>query len=131
MTTSSFFEIGGELIELEADYRYGIGQSSAKRRKQQRAIAKDVRSIGKTADKMASKTTSKGGWGPAESVGYALGIAAGVTFAVSTFPVVVADSPMIGPADLAWFAASARFMDKSTTIGKKSGQYVDDKMGWD
>jgi hypothetical protein len=131
MTSSTFFEIGGELIELEADYRYGVGQTSAKKRQQQRAIAKDVRSIGKTADKMASKTTSDDGWGPAEKVGYGLGIAAGIAFAVTTFPVVVADSPMIGPADLAWFAASARFMDKSTTLGKTSGQYVDEKMGWD
>ncbi len=131
MTTSTFFEIGGELIELTADYQYGQGQTSAKKRKQQRAIAKDVKSIGKSVDKMSKKTTSDDGWGPAETIGYGVGLAAGIAFAVATFPVVVADSPMIGPADLAWFAASARMIDRTTTLGQKSGEYVDDKMGWD
>jgi len=131
MTSVTFFEIGGELIELNADYEYATGQTSATKRKQQRSIAKDVRSIGKSVDKMSKKTTSDDGWGPAEKIGYGVGMVVGVAFAVGTFPVVMADSPMIGPADLAWFAASARFMDKSTTIGKKSGEFVDDKMGWD
>ena len=132
MTTSTFFEIGGELIELTADYQYGQGQTSASKRKQQRATAKDVKSIGKSLDKMSKKTsTSDDGWGPAEKIGYGVGIAVGIAFAVGTFPVVVADGPIIGPADLAWFAASARFMDKATTIGQKSGEFVDDKMGWD
>lgn len=127
----SFFEIGGELIELEADYSHGVGKTTASRRKQQRSSAKNIKSIGKSVDKVKITSSSDDGWGPAEKVGYVLGVAVGVSFAVGTFPVVVADSPMIGPADLAWFAASARFMDKSTTIGRKSGEYVDDKMGWD
>ncbi|AXH78328.1 MAG: hypothetical protein [Circular genetic element sp.] len=128
---STFFEIGGELIELKADYEYGQGQISASKRKQQRATAKDVKSIGKSMDKMSKKTTSDDGWGPAEKVGYGVGLAAGIAFAVVTFPVVVADSPMIGPADLAWFAASARMIDRTTTLGQKSGAYVDESMGWD
>ena len=131
MTSVTFFEIGGELIELNADYEYGTGQTSATKRKQQRAIAKDVKSIGKSVDKMSKKTTSDDGWGPAETIGYGVGLAAGVAFAVATFPVVVADSPMIGPADLAWFAASARMIDRTTTLGQKSGAYVDEKMDWD
>ncbi len=132
MTSVTFFEIGGDLIELNADYEYATGQISATKRKQQRAIAKDVKSIGKSVDKMSKKsTTSDDGWGPAEKIGYGVGLAAGIAFAVATFPVVVADSPMIGPADLAWFAASARMIDRTTTLGQKSGEYVDDKMGWD
>ena len=103
--TITYFEIGGELIELKADYQIGQGQISASKRKQQRAIAKDVKSIGKSVDKMSKKTTSDDGWGPAEKIGYGVGLAAGVAFAVATFPVVVADSPMIGPADLAWISA--------------------------
>lgn len=130
MTSTTYFEIGGELIELHADYQYGTGQTSVKKRKQQRAVARNVKSIGKDVEKMSTSSSSNG-WGPAETVGYGLGIAAGVTFAIATFPVVVADSPMIGPADLAWFAASTRFMQKSTTLGRKSGEYVDDKMGWE
>jgi len=126
---TTYFEIGGELIELHADYQYETGQTSVKKRKQQRAIARNVKSIGKDVEKMSTSSSSNG-WGPAEKVGYGLGIAAGTAFAITTFPVVVADSPMIGPADLAWFAASARFMDKATTLGRKSGEFVDDKMGW-
>ena len=127
--TISYFEIGGELIELKADYDYAVGGTTASKRKQ-RATAKDVKSIGKSMDKM-TKTTSDDGWGPAEKIGYGIGLAAGVAFAVGTFPVVMADSPLIGPADLAWFAASARFMQKSTAIGQKGGQKVDETMGWD
>jgi len=131
MTSSTFFEIGGELIELTADYEYGQGQTSAKKRKQQRSIAKDVKSIGKSVDSMSKKTTSDDGWGPAETIGYGVGLVAGVAFAVGTFPVVLADSPVLGPADLAWFAAAARMLDRTTSLGRKSGEYVDEKIGWD
>ena len=41
MTSVTFFEIGGDLIELNADYEYATGQISATKRKQQRAIAKE------------------------------------------------------------------------------------------
>jgi len=129
MTATSFFEIGGELIELQSDYQYQTGQIDIKKRKQQQEISRHVKSIGKDVEKMSTSSSSNG-WGPAEKVGYGLGVAAGATFAIATFPVVVADSPMIGPADLAWFAASTRFMQKSTTLGRKSGEFVDDKMGW-
>ena len=130
MNQVSYFEIGGELIELHADMQYGNGDITAKKRKQQRASARDVKSIGKSVDKM-QKSQPKDGWGPAESIGYGLGLAAGIQFAVVTFPVVAADGPIIGPADLAWFAASIRFMQKSTSIGQKIGQVVDDQMGWE
>jgi hypothetical protein len=126
----TYFEIGGELIELKADYDYGVGTTTASKRKQNRAMAKDVKSIGKSMDKMTS-STSDDGWGPAESIGYGIGLGAGIVFAIGTFPVVVADGPWIGPADLAWFAAAIRFMQKSTTLGQKTGQYVDDKLGLD
>ena len=129
MTSKNFFEIGGELIELHSDYQFETGQTDVKTRRQQKAVARDVKSIGKSVEKM--EKSSSDGWGPAEKVGYGLGVAAGATFAIATFPVVVADSPMIGPADLAWFAASTRFMQKSTTLGRKSGEFVDEKMGWD
>lgn len=127
----SFFEIGGELIELKADYDYGVGNISATKRKQQRNIVKDVKSVGKSMDKMENTASSDDGWGPAELVGYGLGLGAGIAFGVATFPVTQVDSPLPGPADLAWFAGAARFMDKSTNFGRRGGAYVDDKMGWD
>ncbi len=127
---TTYFEIGGELIELHSDYQYQTGQTSVKKRKQQRAVAKNIKSIGKDVEKMSTSSSSNG-WGPAEKVGYGLGVAAGAAFAITTFPVVVADSPMIGPADLAWFAAATRMMQKTTTVGRRTGEFVDDKMGWE
>lgn len=127
----TYFEIGGELIELEADYSYGTGRTSAKRRKQQRAVAKDVKSIGKSASKIAKTSEGIETWGPAEQFGYGYGLGVGVIFMVATAPVVLADSPLIGPADLAWFAASMRMMDKATNVGRSVGAFVDDLFGFE
>jgi hypothetical protein len=38
---------------------------------------------------------------------------------------------MIGPADLAWFAASMRMMDKATNVGRSVGAFVDDLFGFE
>jgi len=130
MMAKSFFEIGGELIELEAEYQYGLN-SDPTRRKQQRAIAREVKSAGKAVDSMANTAKDQDTWGPAETIGYGIGLGAGVVYATATFPVVLADSPLIGPADLLWFASSIKFMQKSTAIGKKMGEEVDQTMGWD
>jgi hypothetical protein len=130
MNAKSFFEIGGELIELEADYNYGVNQDPT-RRKQQRAIAREVKSAGKAMHSMSKTATKNDTWGPAETLGYGIGLGAGVVYATATFPVVLADSPLIGPADLLWFASSIKFMQKSTAIGKKMGEEVDQTMGWD
>ena len=127
---SSFFEIGGELIELEAEYDYGT-HVQPQRRKQQRALAREVKQAGKSIDKMAKTAKQQDTWGPAETIGYGIGLGAGVIYATATFPVVLADSPLIGPADLLWFASSIKFMQKSTSIGKKMGEEVDQTMGWD
>ncbi len=130
MTRKTFFEIGGELIELEADYSYGTGRTNAKRRKQQRAIARDVKSVGKSLDKIAKTSKNHETWGPAEQFGYGFGLGVGAIFMVATAPVVLADSPMIGPADLAWFAASMRMMDTATTAGRHAGAFIDDVAGF-
>ena len=126
---SSFFEIGGELIELEAEYTYGRNPQP-KRRTQQLAGARVVKQEGKTMDRMVETAKEDDTWGPAEIIGYGIGLGAGVIYATATFPVVLADSPLIGPADLLWFASSIKFMTKSTAIGKKMGEEVDQTMGW-
>jgi len=127
----SVFEIGGELIELEADYRYGSGDISAKKRKQSRALAKDVKSIGKSLGQFSKDKEGMHAWGPAESIGFGIGVWVGIGFAIATLPVTQADSPLIGPADAAWLAGSLRFMHKSTSTGRQIGGYVDEQMGWD
>ena len=130
MSSVTYFEIGGDLVELHADYKYATGQITAKKRKQQRAVARDLKSIGKTSKKMSKAAESRDEWGPAEAFGYGVGLGAGIAFAVITFPVVAADGPLIGPADLAWLAASMRIMSKTTTTGRQIGEKVDDHMGW-
>lgn len=127
----SFFEIGGELIELQSDYRYATGDISAKKRKQHRATARDVKSTGKDLRKISKQVDNIHTWGPAESIGFGIGVWIGIGFAIATFPVTQADSPLIGPADAAWLAGVLRFMNKSTSTGRDIGGYVDDKMGWD
>ena len=45
MTGASYFEMGGQVIELKADYDYATGKSTAQQRNVQRKMAKDVRII--------------------------------------------------------------------------------------
>ena len=128
--TTSYFEIGGELIELHADMQYGNGNITAKKRKQQRASARDVKSIGKDIKKMEKQAASKDTWGPAEEFGIGFGLGVGVIYSVATLPVVVADGPL--PIfDLAWAASSFRVTQRSMEVGGKIGSAVDDLMGWE
>ena len=130
MTYATYFEIGGELIELHADMQYGSGGITAKKRKQQRASARDVKSIGKDIKKIEKQSASKDTWGPAEEFGIGFGLGVGVIYSVATLPVVVADGPL--PIfDLAWAASAFRVTQRSMEVGGKVGSAVDDLMGWE
>jgi len=124
MTGSSYFEIGGEVIELKADYDHAIGRISAKERNIQRKMAKDVREI-KKVPKMVFPDPSGEKMGTYETIGNAVGLVAGVYFGVMTFPVTQVDSPLIGPADLAWFGATIRFTQKAQAGGRLIGRQLD------
>ena len=130
MTHATYFEIGGELIELHADMQYGSGNTTAKKRKQQRASARDVKSIGKDIKKMEKTVSSKDSWGPAEEFGIGFGLGVGVVFAVATFPVTAVDGPLPF-VDVAWAASVYRTTQRSVAVGQKIGQAVDSKMGWE
>ena len=123
MSGVSYFEIGGELIELKADYDYATGRSSAQDRNIQRKMAKDVRQIKKVPDMVSP--TEKSEMGTFETLGHYGGLVAGVAFGVATFPVTQADSPLIGPADLAWFGATIRMTSKFQTAGRSVGRWLD------
>ena len=123
MTSSSYFEIGGQVIELKADYDYATGKSTAQQRNVQRKMAKDVRQIKKVPEMVLSDKKSE--MGTYETVGHYLGLGAGVAFGVVTFPVTQADTPLIGPADFAWFAATIKFTQKAQTIGRTVGSWAD------
>jgi len=123
MTGASYFEIGGQVIELKADYDYAIGKSTAQQRNIQRKMAKDVRSIKKVPEMGSFSKESE--MGTYETVGHYLGLGAGVAFGVATFPVTQADTPLIGPADLAWFAGTIKFTQKAQTVGRTVGSWLD------
>ena len=130
MTHATYFEIGGELIELHADMQYGSGGITAKKRKQQRATARDVKSIGKDVKKLEKTVSSSDSWGPAEEFGIGFGLGVGIAYSVATLPVAAVDGPL-PVLDLAWFAASVRFTQKSINTFGSLGAAVDDKMGWE
>ncbi|AXH79361.1 MAG: hypothetical protein [Circular genetic element sp.] len=123
MTGASYFEIGGQVIELKADYDYATGKSTAQQRNIQRKMAKDVRQIKKVPELVSS--SKKSGMGTFETVGHYVGLGAGVAFGVATFPVTQADSPLIGPADFAWFASTIKFTQKAQTAGRAVGSWLD------
>jgi hypothetical protein len=120
MTGASYFEIGGQVIELKADYDYATGKSTAQQRNVQRKMAKDIRII----EEVPAAVTS-GGMGTLEKVGHYAGLGAGVIFGIATFPVTQADSPLIGPADFAWFGATVRFTQKAQAAGRTVGGWLD------
>jgi len=124
MSAVSFFEIGGELIELKADYDYATGRSTASDRNVQRKMAKDVRHITKIPEVLSAKRKDSG-MGTYETVGHYAGLGAGVVFGVVTFPVTQLDTPLIGPADLAWFAATIKFTQKAQYVGRTLGSQLD------
>jgi len=124
MTGESYFEIGGKVIELKADYDYATGKSTAQQRNVQRKMAKDVR-ITEEVPSVITTSSADGGMGTFETVGHYVGLGAGVMFGVATFPVTQADTPMIGPADLAWFGATIRFTQKAQYVGRTVGSWAD------
>jgi hypothetical protein len=120
MTGASYFEMGGQVIELKADYDHATGRTSASERNVQRKMAKDIRII----EEVPAAVTS-GGMGTFEKIGHYTGLGAGVMFGVATFPVTQADSPLIGPADFAWFSATIKFTQKAQYTGRTVGKWLD------
>jgi len=123
MTGASYFEIGGQVIELKADYDYATGKSTAQQRNVQRKMAKDVRQTSKVSSIISPAKKSE--MGTFETIGHYTGLGAGVAFGVATFPVTQADTPLIGPADLAWFAATIKFTQKAQYAGRTVGSWLD------
>ena len=123
MTAASYFEIGGQVIELKADYDYATGKSTAQQRNIQRKMAKDVRQIKKVPQMVSPAKKSE--MGTFETIGHYAGLGAGVAFGVATFPVTQADTPLIGPADLAWFASTIKFTQKAQYVGRSLGSQLD------
>ena len=115
---TQYLVIGGDLIDLYADYEYARQDSSDRSRDRR----DDLRTLAKTARVLNSIGTS--GPGRYEKVGAAVGFGIGVAFGYATLPVVVLDGPL--PIfDVAWAYSTARFMHKSVKTGRMIGKQFD------
>lgn len=123
MTYATYFEIGGDLVELKAEYDYQTGRIPKKERAGLRKLAKDLNLIGSEVESAMSEDSYEMGTG--ETIGHWIGFGIGLGFAVATFPITQADTPLIGPADVAWMAASLRFTSAATSTGEHVGALFD------
>ena len=130
MDSVSYFEMGNEVISTSLSSPSHSASSFRGAPTTQPVSQVQAKRNTKVAGGRKADHTSTDDWGPAEAFGYGLGLGAGIAFAVITFPVVAADGPLIGPADLIWLGASIRTMDATTRIGRSLGSAVDDQMGW-
>ena len=94
--TRSFFEIGGEIIELENDYRFMTGQRTAKEHKSRKSMIKPVTKLADHMVKTGSESIeaaneNKFGF---EEAGTLVGIWFGLIVAAATLPVTVVDGPL-------------------------------------
>ena len=119
---TQYLNMGGELIDLYADYEYARGDSSDRARDRR----KDLRTLGKTArtTNQIYQSVTDPGMGRYEKIGAGLGFVAGAAFGYATLPVVVADGPL--PFfDIAWAYSTARFTKKSVQTGRNIGKQFD------
>ena len=125
--TRSFFEIGGEIIELDNDYRFMTGQRTAKEHKSRKSMIKPVTKLAdhmvKTGERSVTRANeNKFGF---EEAGTLVGIWFGLVVAAATLPVTVIDGPLPFM-DAAWVVGSARFTYKASQIGGRVGEKIDD-----
>jgi len=127
---TSYFEIGGKIVELENDFRLMTGQRTAKQHQERQKIARTVTKTGSQAEKTVKSSISaadEGSFG-FEEAGALVGLWFGLAVWIATAPVTALDGPL-PIADTAWVMANARFTYKSTQLGKKVGAAIDDKLG--
>ncbi len=119
----SYFEIGGDIVELKADYDYGSGKTTAKQHRASKSQAKQVRGIGRDLKAIKSQSPATVGmnW---ETVGYAAGGAVTAAYAWATLPVVLADGPLPF-VDLAWAVSVHKFGRTATRVGSRAGRILD------
>lgn len=119
---TQFLVVGGELIDLYADYEYARGDSSDRARDRRR----DLRTAAKTARTTqdiytAVSEPTVGTW---EKVGGTVGLGVGALYGYATLPVVLADGPL--PFfDIAWAYSTARFTHRSVKAGRQIGKQFD------
>jgi len=119
----SYFEIGGDIVELKADYDYGSGKTTAKQHRASKSKAKQARSFSRDVKRIVKDAPETvGDW---ESIGYVAGGVVTAAYAWATLPVVVLDGPL-PILDIAWGASVAKFGRNATQLGGKIGSILDE-----
>ena len=114
--------VGGELIDLYADYEYARGDSSAKsrdRRRELRTTAKVVKTTNDIYKGVTNETSNR-----YETIGGYVGFGVGVAYGYATLPVIAADGPLPFM-DLAWAYSTARITKRSVDTGRRIGKLFD------
>ena len=117
---TKILNIGGDLIDLYADYEYardGDNSTSAHRYKDLRKTAKILRD----SDAVYKQVNDPGNY---ETIGGAIGLGLGVVYGYATLPVVAIDGPLPFM-DLTWAYGTARFTKKSIETGRRFGKHFD------
>ena len=118
---TQFLNVGGELIDLYADYEYARSDESTgarRRREDLRLLLKTAKTTGQIAKQSQD---SMGTW---EAVGGTVVLGVGVVFGYLTLPVVVADGPLPF-LDIAWAYSTSRFTYRSIKGGRTIGKQFD------
>lgn len=114
--------IGGELIDLYADYEYARGDSSSRARDRRRELRTTAEVVRTTRDIYRAVTNDKSN--TYETIGGAVGLGVGVVYGYATLPVVIADGPLPFM-DLAWAYGTARFTKRTIESGRRFGRMYD------
>jgi len=120
---TTYFEIAGNLVELENVYQeFTGGRSTSESRKRTREI-KSVISTAKTGTELARAIADDNDitW---EQVGSVLGFGLGVVQAALTSPLTLVDG-VLPIADAAWWAVNAKSTQRYIFTGGKIGSYID------
>ena len=126
MTGRSFFEIGGQIVELENDVAFGMGKRSAKEHKTRKSAIKPVvKTLEKTVDVLVGgyEAASEDRFG-FEEAGKLVGLWFGLIVAAATLPVTVVDGPLPFM-DAAWLISSARITKTAIDVGGQIGSMID------
>ena len=117
---TKILNVGGDLIDLYADFDYAVGVGNGRagdKRREYRQVATLMR---KTEPVVRSRRMGK-----YERAGHNVGTGVGVAYAIATAPATLLDSPLPGPADIAWAYSVMEFTDRAQSTGRKIGKKFD------
>lgn len=126
MAYASYFEMGGDVLDVASDINYARGNISTKQQRQNKRMVKAGVNAGKAAEQAMADgiaAANEGKFGFANA-GELAGVWFGMVFGMATLPVVAVDGPLPF-ADAAWAFATFRMTVKASKIGYSIGETID------